>query len=71
MKDDEPDLWIKQAEKDLKASKDSLNAGNYEWSCFQAHQAVEKALKAIYLKRYKELLKTHDLTLLASKINCP
>ncbi len=39
--------WFKQAEKDLKASKNSLKSGDYEWVCFQAQQAVEKALKSI------------------------
>jgi len=27
--------WLKKAQVDLKAAKDSLEAGNYEWSCFQ------------------------------------
>jgi len=26
--------WLKKAQVDLKAAKDSLEAGNYEWSCF-------------------------------------
>jgi len=26
--------WLKQAEADLKAAKDSLKDSNYEWSCF-------------------------------------
>ena len=39
--------WFKQAEKDLKASKNSLKSGDYGWACFQAQQAAEKALKSI------------------------
>jgi len=39
--------WSRQAEKDLKASKNSLKSGDYEWACFQAQQAAEKALKSI------------------------
>lgn len=39
--------WFAQAMRDLKAAIDSLNAGNYEWSCFQAQQAAEKAVKAL------------------------
>lgn len=38
--------WLKQAEADLKAAKDSLEDRNYEWSCFQSQQSGEKALKA-------------------------
>src|SRR3989338_10074087 len=63
--------WLEKARGDLKASKDSLNSKNYEWACFQAQQASEKALKSLYIKKYKKLLKIHDLVLLARKINAP
>jgi len=39
--------WFLQALRDLKAARDSAEDGNYEWSCFQAQQAAEKALKAL------------------------
>jgi len=39
--------WFAQALRDLKAARDSIEDGNYEWSCFQAQQAAEKALKAL------------------------
>ncbi len=39
--------WFAQAVRDLKAARDSLEDGNYEWSCFQAQQAAEKAVKAL------------------------
>ncbi|MEZ0289579.1 MAG: HEPN domain-containing protein, partial [Sulfolobales archaeon] len=39
--------WFLQALRDLKASNDSLEDGIYEWACFQAQQAAEKALKAL------------------------
>ncbi len=39
--------WFLQALRDLKAAGDSLRSGNYEWSCFQAQQAAEKAVKAL------------------------
>ena len=35
--------WIRQADKDLSSAKNSLKAGDYEWSCFQAQQSAEKA----------------------------
>jgi HEPN domain-containing protein len=63
--------WLIRAERDLKASRDSFNAGNYEWACFQAQQASEKSLKALYINKYKSLLKIHDLVLLAKKLNAP
>lgn len=39
--------WLAQAGRDLKAARDSMAAGNYEWCAFQAQQAAEKALKAL------------------------
>jgi len=39
--------WFTQALRDFKAARDSFEDGNYEWSCFQAQQAAEKALKAL------------------------
>ena len=44
---EEAKRWFMQALRDLKAAKDSLEDGNYEWSCFQAQQAAEKAVKAL------------------------
>ncbi len=63
--------WMKKSSSDLKASKDSLNSGNYEWACFQAQQSVEKALKSLYIKKNKRLWKTHDLVLLAKEVKAP
>jgi len=45
---EEAKRWLAQARRDLKAARDSLSAGNYEWACFQAHQAAEKGLKALF-----------------------
>lgn len=59
--------WLKQAEADLKAAKDSMEDGNYEWSCFQSQQAAEKALKAyLYEKGYTSII-THLLKELVSE----
>ena len=53
--------WLRQAEADLKASKDSLKDGHYEWCCFQSQQSGEKALKAyLYEKGYTSII-THSL----------
>ncbi|MHA1253094.1 MAG: HEPN domain-containing protein [Candidatus Helarchaeota archaeon] len=38
--------WFRQAESDLKAAKNRKKKKKYNWSCFQAQQAAEKALKA-------------------------
>lgn len=53
--------WLRQAEADLQAARDSLKSGHYEWSCFQAQQSAEKALKAyLYEKGYTSIM-THLL----------
>jgi HEPN domain-containing protein len=58
--------WLRQAEADLKAAKDSLAAKNYEWACFQSQQSGEKALKAyLYSLGYTSEL-THSAKLLVN-----
>ncbi|MDX1661346.1 MAG: HEPN domain-containing protein, partial [Gemmatimonadota bacterium] len=39
--------WIRQAERDLEHARRSAEMGDHEWACFAAHQAAEKALKAV------------------------
>lgn len=41
--------WLKQAEKDMEAAIDSEKYKHFEWACFQAQQAAEKALKSLLL----------------------
>lgn len=41
--------WSAQAQRDLEQAQDSANAKRHEWACFAAHQAGEKALKALHL----------------------
>lgn len=40
--------WLRQAERDLSHAKKDLEDGFYEWACFSAQQAAEKALKGLY-----------------------
>ncbi|MEM3506642.1 MAG: HEPN domain-containing protein [Candidatus Bathyarchaeia archaeon] len=42
--------WLRQALKDLEHAKKSLGLSDYEWTCFAAQQAAEKAVKALYQK---------------------
>ena len=41
--------WMRQAEHDLAHARRSFELGDYDWACFAAHQAAEKAVKAVYL----------------------
>ena len=40
--------WFRQAKKDLEHAKRSVEAGDFEWACFAAQQAAEKAVKSLY-----------------------
>jgi HEPN domain-containing protein len=41
--------WFRQAIRDLEQAEDSRRSERHEWSCFAAHQAAEKAVKALHL----------------------
>jgi len=39
--------WLSQAERDIRQAEASLRDEFYEWACFAAQQAAEKAVKAL------------------------
>ena len=39
--------WFAQAQRDLNHARHALDATDYEWACFAAQQAAEKAVKAL------------------------
>jgi len=42
--------WMNQAIKDLKTAEQLIKSESFEWSCFIAQQAAEKAVKAVFQK---------------------
>ena len=46
--------WFNQAEGDLGHSKNARTAGDYDWACFAAQQAAEKAVKGLILAKSGE-----------------
>ena len=46
--------WLRQSLRDLEQAEDSMDAGRHEWACFAAHQAAEKAVKALHLRHRQE-----------------
>lgn len=52
--------WLNQAEADFDAAQDSLKSEHFEWACFQAQQAAEKALKAFLFSRGLRAVITHS-----------
>ena len=66
---EEINKWFNLAERDLVSAKKNFKKKIYYVSAFLCQQSVERGLKALYIKKYKELLKIHDLVKLAKKID--
>lgn len=52
--------WFEQGLRDLEMAAGAADFGRYEWSCFAAHQAAEKVLKALHL-RHGQQVWGHDV----------
>jgi len=63
--------WWKQAEADFRKIKVLLDSKNFDGAVFYSQQAVEKALKALYLLRLKEAPKGHSIIYFAQKLKLP
>ena len=61
--------WIAKAKSDLKHVRSSLKNKEFDWAQIASQQAAEKALKALCLHKELWLIKVHDLTILAKKVN--
>lgn len=59
--------WLKQANSDLDAAEDSAGSSHFEWACFQAQQAAEKALKALIISKGGES-RAHSINFLLSNL---
>ncbi len=65
-------LWLKQALADLDAAKKNFEIGIYYVSAFLSQQAVEKALKALFILLHrKEPGSTHSLVCLGKSCKLP
>jgi len=65
--------WLDEAEGDLEHAQNDIKGGFYNWACFSAQQAAEKAVKAVFQRMgaeawgysvadlLKELAKKHDV----------
>ncbi|MEM4639890.1 MAG: HEPN domain-containing protein [Thermofilum sp.] len=59
--------WLAEARADLRHAEVSISVGDYNWACFAARQADEKALKALILHALGEYARGHDLVKLYRK----
>jgi HEPN domain-containing protein len=56
------EYWVESSNEDTISSDSIFNNGNYDWSLFIAHLSLEKALKAFFVFKKKEIPpKTHKL----------
>jgi HEPN domain-containing protein len=68
----EVEQWIQQARDDFDGAEFNFNGGKYYMAAFWAQQAVEKALKALFLlERKGEVPQSHSLIYLATNTSCP
>lgn len=68
----ETEMWFKQAKADLKTAKDCLTTKNYYACAFFSQQALEKALKAMFLTEKRKIPpKTHNLLDISLELNIP
>ena len=63
--------WIVQAEADLRKAKVLLGAKEFDGVAFNSHQAVEKILKALFMKRNKRGRAGHSVIYIAKELQVP
>jgi len=69
---EEVELWWKQALKDIEAAEINFKNKIYYVAAFLSQQAVEKALKALYIKKLRKSPgNTHSLIYLGKEVNIP
>jgi HEPN domain-containing protein len=66
--------WLDEAKADLEHARNDVRGGFYNWACFSAQQAAEKAVKAVFQRMgaeawghsvadlLTELSKKHDIS---------
>jgi HEPN domain-containing protein len=69
-KDELVDYWVQLSDDNYKSMINMFNMGEYMWSLFVGHLALEKLLKAYYVKGIeKKVPYIHDLYKLAMECN--
>ena len=58
---DEPREWISRAKSNLAVSRNAIPDVDLEDLCFEAQQAAEKGIKAVFIKRGERFPFSHDL----------
>lgn len=62
--------WLEKFQEDIRTAKDLLRSGRYTWCAFACQQAIEKYLKAAYVKQFSEIPPyTHSLLKLCKELS--
>lgn len=67
----ESESWLKKSDHDFDTAIYNLQGKRLDAAAFYCQQAVEKALKALYIQEYRELVRTHDLVFMGKKLKIP
>jgi len=65
---DSIERWLKQSEDDLVGAKHSVESNDFYIAVFLCQQAIEKALKALYINQFGQVVRSHDLFFLGKKL---
>jgi len=60
--------WLEEALDDYETAKDLYRLGRYSKACFFCHQAAEKALKALTIKRLGRFERIHSVAELLRRL---
>lgn len=63
--------WWKQAKEDLSSAEAVYDIGRFYVAAFLSQQAIEKALKALYIMKNRKNIITHNLITLAREVGFP
>lgn len=64
-------LWLEQSSDDFKAAKYNFKGSQFHVTALLVQQAVEKGLKALFIHKFGEVPKVHDLVFLAKRLEIP
>ncbi|HIH18302.1 MAG TPA: HEPN domain-containing protein [Nanoarchaeota archaeon] len=65
-------LWLNKAKDDLRVAESNFKTKEIEAAAFFCQQAVEKALKGLYIHKIRRLApKTHNLVFLSKELKLP
>jgi HEPN domain-containing protein len=64
-------IWLRKSLSDLEVATFNFKWKKFYVAAFFSQQAAEKALKAVYIKKFGKLIKAHDLVLIGKKVGIP